>query len=116
MDVFHVVIPLKHAEVVKAVISTKMTDRDDIFAWSCVPKSTAEPICVACASIPENFMKYVYMIDPERLRRFFFWRIDGEEGILLETNAATSLKYLGEEVDFESCVSSVGYRVRKLDG
>lgn len=116
MDVFHVVIPLKQAEIVKAAISTKMADRDDIFAWSCVPRSNAEPICAACANIPENLMKYVYMMDPERLSRFFFWRIDGETGILLETNAATSLKHIGQEVDFKSCVSSVGYRVRRFDG
>jgi len=116
MDVFHVVMPLKQAEIVKAAISTKMLDRNDIFCWSCVAVSNAEPTCVACSSIPENLMKYVYMMDPERLDRFFFWRVDGETGILLETNAAASIKNIGQEVDFKDCISSIGYRLRKFNG
>jgi len=116
VDIFHVVIPLKHAAVARSALLSKMEGRDDLFMWTCTPRASAEPICMACEGIPADLMRYVDMLDPEKFERYFFWRVDKDTMLLQETNAAGSLKDLGTEVDFKTCVSSVGYRMRRIDG
>jgi hypothetical protein len=116
MDIFHVVIPLRHAAVARSALLSKMDGRDDLFMWTCTPRATAEPICMACESIPEDLMKYIEMLDPEKFERYFFWRVDKDTMLLQETNAASSLKDVGTQVDFKGCISAVGYRMRRIDG
>ena len=116
MDVFHVVMPLRHASVARTALSSKLPDRDDLFMWTCTPRATAEPICMACESIPEELMRYIDMLDPEKFERYFFWRVDKETMLLQETNCASSLGDMGSQVDFKSCVSAAGYRLRRLNG
>jgi hypothetical protein len=116
MDVFHVVLPVRHVAVIRDLLKTKLPDRDDIFMWTCSPRTRAEPMCAACESIPEDMIKYVYMIDPEKFERFFFWRVDPDSGLLQETNCAASTPDLGSKVYFKDCVASAGYRIRRWDG
>lgn len=116
MDIFHVLIPLKHAEIVRKVLSEKLPGRDDIFGWTCIARSSSEPICVACEAIPEEFMVYVQLFDPDKFSRYFFWRVDKESMVLQETNSASSLKDIGSPIEFKECVSAAGYRLRRLDG
>lgn len=116
MDIFHVVIPLKHASVARTALLSKISNRDDLFMWACTPRATAEPICMACEAIPEDMMRYVDMLDPEKFDRYFFWRVDKDSMMLQETNSASSLKDIGTAVDFKGCISAAGYRLRRLDG
>ena len=116
MDIFHVVIPLRHAAVARSALLSKMNGREDIFMWTCTPRASAEPICMACEGIPSDLMRYVEMLDPEKFERYFFWKVDKDTMLLQETNAADSLKDIGTLVDFKTCVSSVGYRMRRIDG
>lgn len=116
MDVFHVVMPLRHASVARTALLSKIPERDDLFMWTCTPRATAEPICMACESVPDEFMRYIDMLDPEKFERYFFWRVDKDSMSLQETNCAASLKDIGMTVDFKGCVSSAGYRLRRIDG
>lgn len=77
---------------------------------------SADPMCAACESIPEDFMKYINMLDLDREDRYFFWRVEKDTGKLIDTNAASALSSVGSVVGFKDLAMSLGYRLRKIDG
>ena len=116
MEVFHVIIPLRHAAVARSALMPHLPERNDLFMWCCSPRAVAETICMACEGLPSHLMRYIDMLDPENMDRFFFWKVDNESMVLLETNVAASASELGSKVSFKDLVFLAGYRLKRIDG